>query len=403
MNIDFKKPRYVIPLVLLPFICILFYAYKSGPGKETVQAGGGDSLQTQISQVSEKVQNQGLSDKLDAFRDKFKKGDGYTAVGAITEEELTVATPGSLYNDREKRMLDSIDGAMKRKFSTASGRSQPSYVPVVATGAAKGYSKLEQDKALAIALSKLNTSRNSGSIQGSERHAPTDPMQLFRAQMALVDSMGKANDPELRAARERERLAAMKGSAPVPKPLAARKAADDDANFNTVFPDRNDTPLSAVIDQDITGYASSRLRIRLLDDMLLGKMRVERGSFLYATISGFSGQRVLLSVTSVFSGGQIYPARLELYDLDGMAGIYVPSSAFREFTRDLGGSSISGINLAQSENNNQLVMGILTKMFQSTSTAVSKLIRSNKAKLKYNTLVYLIDPNELKEKQDQLQ
>lgn len=104
MKIDVKKPRYVLPLVLLPFICLLFYAYKSGPGKETVKVAGGDSLQTQIAQVSEKVQKEGLSDKLDAFRDKFKKGDGYTAVGGIAEENLTVTTPGSLYNEREKRI-----------------------------------------------------------------------------------------------------------------------------------------------------------------------------------------------------------------------------------------------------------------------------------------------------------
>ena len=53
----------------------------------------------------------------------------------------------------------------------------------------------------------------------------------------------------------------------------------------------------------------------------------------------------------------------------------------------------------QAENNNQLVMGMVQKMFQSTTTAVSKLIRGNKAKLKYNTQVYLIDPEELKNTQ----
>lgn len=110
---------------------------------------------------------------------------------------------------------------------------------------------------------------------------------------------------------------------------------------------------------------------------------------------------MLLSINSVFSGGEILPVKLDIYDNDGLPGIYVPASAFREFTRDLGGSSISGISLEQSENNNQLVMGVLGKMFQSTTTAVSKLIRSNKAKLKFNTLVYLIDPNELKNKQNQ--
>jgi hypothetical protein len=38
-------------------------------------------------------------------------------------------------------------------------------------------------------------------------------------------------------------------------------------------------------------------------------------------------------------------------------------------------------------------------MFQSTSTAVSKMIRQNKARIKYNTLVYLIDPDQLRNTQ----
>ena len=58
-----------------------------------------------------------------------------------------------------------------------------------------------------------------------------------------------------------------------------------------------------------------------------------------------------------------------------------------------------GMNLQQAESNSQLVMSLLQKMFQSTSTAVAKLIRQNKAKLKYNTQVYLIDPEELRNKQ----
>ncbi|PWS32671.1 conjugative transposon protein TraM [Pedobacter paludis] len=398
MQIDFKKPRYVLPLVLMPFICLLFYAYKSGPGKETAKAPGGDSLQTQISRVSDKVEQSGLSDKLDAFRDKFKKGDGYTAARGIEEENLTVTTPGSLYNEREKRMLDSIDEAMKHRFSSVKGRSVTSGLE-----ARPGYSKLEQDKALALALSKLKTPQSSIKSERQSQPVQTDPMQLFRQQMALVDSMGKANNPELKASRERQRLASLKASGPQEKVLPVRKAEGFDGSFNTVMPEKQGSPLSAVIDQDITGYASSRLRIRLLDDMLIGSHMVKKGTFLYAVISGFSGQRVLLSISSVFSDGEILPVKLDIYDNDAMPGIYVPSSAFREFTRDLGGSSISGFSLEQSENNNQLVMGILGKMFQSTTTAVNKLIRSNKSKLKYNTLVYLIDPNELKNKQNQYQ
>lgn len=122
---------------------------------------------------------------------------------------------------------------------------------------------------------------------------------------------------------------------------------------------------------------------------------------MYAQITGFSSQRVNLSITSIFYNNNILPVRLEVYDNDGLPGLYVPASAFREFSKVLGSDASQGMTLQQqAENNNQLVMSMLQKMFQSTTTAVGKLIRSNKAKLKYNTHIYLIDPEELKNKQN---
>jgi len=48
---------------------------------------------------------------------------------------------------------------------------------------------------------------------------------------------------------------------------------------------------------------------------------------------------------------------LEVYDNDGSPGLHVPASAFREFSRELGGNTTQGITLQQqAENNSQLVM-----------------------------------------------
>lgn len=138
-----------------------------------------------------------------------------------------------------------------------------------------------------------------------------------------------------------------------------------------------------------------------MDDVTAGKFIVKKGTYLYAHVTGFTGQRVNLTVTSIFQNNNILPIRLDLYDNDGLPGLYVPASAFREFSKVLGSDASQGMTIQQqAENNNQLVMSLLQKMFQSTTTAVGKLIRSNKAKLKYNTQVYLIDPEELKNKQN---
>jgi conjugative transposon TraM protein len=403
-KIDVKKPRYALPMICLPFLLLFFYVYKSSFGKEGKLVVGKDSLQTNVANVSQQVRSQELSGKLDAFRDKFKQADGYTAVGSINEENQERAEVSSSYNAREKRMLDSIDQVMKKKYGLS---GQPGNVARSYSSVGKDYvrsrnpSRSEQDLALASALSKIKQQESGEKREARNSANSSDPMQLFRAQMALVDSMGKANDPAVIERREKERsLKAAEAEAKSKKIIPVKRVSANSIGFNTIASEAGERPISAIIDQDITGFSGSRLRIRLTDDILAGKFLIRKGTYLYATISGFSAQRVSLVISSVFYGGEILPINLQVYDNDGLAGIYVPSSAFREFTRDMSSSGTGGITIQQmAENNNQLVMGVLSKMFQSTTTAVNKLIRSNKVKVKYNTQVYLIDPEELKRKQ----
>ncbi|MFD2285977.1 conjugative transposon protein TraM [Pedobacter petrophilus] len=402
-KIDVKKPRYALPIICLPFLLLFFYVYKSSFGKPGAMVLGRDSLQTNVARVSEQVKNQELSGKLDAFRNKFKQADGYTAVGSIGEEPKERAEISSSYNSREKQMLDSIDQVMKKRYGQAGSAENfsPKYSSIrQEQGYSRSPSRSEQDLALATALAKIKQGNKVNSETNNARDL-ADPMQLFRAQMALVDSMGKANDPAFIEKREKERLARKtENDAKDKKSISVKRAVGATAGFNTIVSGDEQRPIAAIIDQDITGFSGSRLRIRLVDDIMAGKFLIRKGTYLYATISGFSAQRVSLVISSVFYAGEILPVNLQIYDNDGLAGIYVPSSAFREFTRDMGSSSSQGISIQQmAENNNQLVMGVLSKMFQSTTTAVNKLIRSNKVKVKYNTQVYLIDPEELKRKQ----
>ncbi|MGO3108130.1 conjugative transposon protein TraM [Sphingobacterium sp. JB170] len=396
MNIDFKKPRYVIPLILLPFLCIFFYVYKSSFGKEQPPQAGRDSLQADLAGVSDQVRDRALSDKLDAYRNQYRQADGYTAIGSLQDEQATVEVPGTLYNEHERRKLDSIDRAMKGRY----GGTQPGVFPDATDRQGGNGTPDPHDRALREALAGINRQPTSPPAAQSQPPQP-DPMALFRQQMELLDSMGKANDPEYRAEQQRlKQVQQLAGQQAEQTRLAVTKTSGSAAVFNTIRPESEETFITAIVDQDIKGYAGSRLRIRLLEDMMAGSFLIRKGTYIYAQISGFTGQRVNLTVTSIMNGQHILPVRLEVYDHDGLQGLYVPASAFREFTKELGGNASQGVTLQQAaENNSQLVMSMVQKMFQSTTTAVNKMIRQNKAKIKYNTLVYLIDPEQLQTNQ----
>ena len=85
-----------------------------------------------------------------------------------------------------------------------------------------------------------------------------------------------------------------------------------------------------------------------------------------------------------------------IYDVDGMEGLYVPSSAFREMTRSMGENIVQGQNL--SSGSADFFTTTLSSVYQSTSKTISDVIRKNKAKIKYNSFVYLIDNKELEKK-----
>ena len=87
----------------------------------------------------------------------------------------------------------------------------------------------------------------------------------------------------------------------------------------------------------------SRVRLRLLDDVEINEYVVKRGSYLYATMSGFSSGRVKGNITSILIKDELVKVSLSLYDTDGMEGLYVPNSQFRETSKDVASGAVSDL------------------------------------------------------------
>ncbi len=140
------------------------------------------------------------------------------------------------------------------------------------------------------------------------------------------------------------------------------------------------------------------MRLRLLDDIEIGETVVKKGSYLYATMSGFGSQRVKGSINSILVDDELIKVSLSLYDTDGLEGLYVPGSQFRETTKDVAsGAMQSNMNIDQSGANNSLSqwgMQAAKNAYQKTSNAIGKAIKKNKVKLKYGTFVYLVNGRE---------
>ena len=157
--------------------------------------------------------------------------------------------------------------------------------------------------------------------------------------------------------------------------------------------------IQAIIDENIKAVDGSRVRLRLLDDVEIGECVIARGTYLYATVSGFSSGRVKGNISSILVNDELVKVSLSLYDTDGMEGLYVPNSQFRETSKDVASGAMSGnMNMSMgSTTGNSLAqwgMQAVNNAYQKTSNAISKAIKKNKVKLKYGTFVYLVNGQE---------
>ncbi|MGN1255351.1 MAG: conjugative transposon protein TraM, partial [Prevotella sp.] len=168
--------------------------------------------------------------------------------------------------------------------------------------------------------------------------------------------------------------------------------------FNTVTSAETvDEPLiKAMIDKTTKAREGTRLRFKLLDDVTVKGIKLKKGSYLYGIVTGFSQQRVMANITSILVGNKFIKVNLSVFDNDGMEGFYVPESTFREMVKDASASVANqSINFDTGSSTGisaeLLALQALQNVYRSTSSAVSNNIRKNKAKIKYNTIVYLIN------------
>lgn len=176
--------------------------------------------------------------------------------------------------------------------------------------------------------------------------------------------------------------------------VKAKKPAS--SYFNTLAENEPEPRLiKAIIDENIKAVDGSRVRLRLLDDVEINGTLLEKGSYMYAIMSGFGQQRVKGNVKSLMVEDELVKVNLTIYDTDGLEGLYVPQSSFRETGKDIAsgamGSQMSMNNGSYNNSFTQWGMQAIQNAYQQTSNAISKAIRKNRANLKYGTFVYLVN------------
>jgi conjugative transposon TraM protein len=424
MKINFKQPKYVIPLIILPFLTLGFFIFggKITADQKVIANKKVEGINTNMPGVDTSISKGEIKDKFSAYQQAFKNVTDQSAMSDIDKPGAGVQGIDyeSSYSaaDRERleaqRKMDSLNqvlrfGQAKMQNKIAQYNRSGGFGESGQTRTRNNDSYLSSNNESGDPLlNKLLKMQQQDSLQQQSKATPgkdnedqgsyDNQMRVFHEQMKYMDSMQHANGGESEAGKNgiKHKLYAKefnpeKDTSNKPLPISSTTARGQSV-FNTVrnFDDDNDN-IAAMIDQDVKATLGSRVRIRLLKDMYVGDYLIKRGTYIYGVVTGFQKQRVNISVAQVLYNNTSLPVKIDLFDNDGYLGLYVPGSNFREFSKEIGTQATQGLSQVVTPDNSDVKMNMLSQIFNTTTTTLSSLIRKDKAFLKYNYIVYLKD------------
>ena len=388
-KIEFKRPKYMIPALI--YFPLLFTGYFVIDTFNTEKAEVQDPNMETTDYINPNLPQAKVKDDLEGKYESMLKSYGkisdLSAIGNIERDgsDDMKEEYQSQYTDKDIAAMDSI--AMEQARTQARLQEMQEQLRQSA----------ERGRAMTDGMTDLQTTEDERLKASLKRE------QELEAELARLRSQGEAaiTGSTVQASHAGKTASISENAVTAP-------SADDEVQqvvkrimqpsdyFHTIAENEPQTSLiKAIIDEDIKAVDGSRVRLRLLDDVQVGEVTMRKGSYIYATMSGFGSQRVKGNVTTVLIDDEIIKVSLSMYDTDGLEGLYVPESSFRETAKDVASGALSGnMNFNQGTGTGSLSqwgMQAVQNAYSRTTNAISKSIKKNSAKLKYGTFVYLVN------------
>ena len=179
--------------------------------------------------------------------------------------------------------------------------------------------------------------------------------------------------------------------------MIARMAQSVGSGFNTAVgaaPMQNTrNTIKACVHGDQTITSGQSVRLRLLEDMRVGKYVLPRNTLITGEGS-IKGERLDIEILQVEHNGTIIPVELTVHDNDGQAGIFIPgsmeASAAKEMAANLGQNLGTSISITNQSAGDQLLSEVGRGAIQGVSQYISKKMREEKVHLKsgYTLMLY---------------
>lgn len=382
-----RKFVMVVPVLVLPFLIMIFWALGGGqgsPGQTTASEKAGLNLNLPDAHFNDETWNK-LSLYEQAERDSLKleeekRNDPYIDLAPIETQ------------DQQEIQQEPLQ--KKEKARTGSSRiTQKKQAEVVDPNEAKVNQKLDQ---LYQELNKKQESpfdsKNLETVQPStsDPQFTSDVKQLEKMMGAM--KVGDQPDPEMqqidgmlekimdiqhpdRAAEKIKKESELKKGQVFPvltkepeenfsllhsKQASVQIPTDSSALLSKVFPtssqqngfygledeiteeQENGNTIEAAVHDTQELVAGSTIKLRLLNDVYINGKHISKDQLIYGTCS-INGERLTVAINSIRDDNFLFPVSLTAFDLDGIEGIYIPGAITRDVAKQSSDQALQGM------------------------------------------------------------
>lgn len=396
-----KKSRrlfIVLPILVLPFICMLFWALDGGmdasakdqhqhraglntelpkPSFEHGAAEDKMSFYQQAAQDSQKLQEQIRNDpyyQAIASQDSLKDGS------MDFDDPTALAGSYGSYQSTGDANVDKINDRLSKLYTQLNE-------PTAATsGIATQTTKLDQMQAMLQAMGQTgNQDPEMAQLDGMLEKI-LDIQNPDRAREKVKEQSLKNRKQVFPVLPKQQKdpvsMLPTQHSDPRTYPSGNKKVRQQDRPTTNGFYEWSEASVAdegktnavaAVIQQTATVVSGATIKLRLSDNIYINGTSIAGGTFVYGTCA-LSGDRLMISLNSIRYKNALFPVNLIAYDMDGIAGIYMPGAISRDVAKNSAQDAVQGVDYYAMDNS-------ITAQATSVGIQAAKSLLSKKAKL----------------------
>lgn len=131
--------------------------------------------------------------------------------------------------------------------------------------------------------------------------------------------------------------------------------------------------IEAVVHENQVLVSGAVIKLRLLNDITINGTHIPKDNFVFGT-SSLNGERLEIEIHSIRYGNSLFPVNMEIYDMDGLPGIYIPGAITRDVAKQSADNGLQAMEMTSLDP---------TLKAQATTAGINaaKTLLSKKAKL----------------------